>query len=228
MTQFSEIPSTLLSQVESWGYLLLPASHPESPGYSGLLVAMRTTPTGKHFDPENLHVHVIGTQGRLENMSFDRTPVFSTEQRVTAGEVKITDRYNKAAEFFSFGGWLEAAKSPQETIYSLRSSAPIIFLTPRVDTPSDQLVSEVQVQLNALRAQWGIHEAEFEQRLASISPRNLYEAALRSLLQKYARSHALHDTFAPFHKLLTREAEWLEAHDAWSANGQTLEQLFAR
>lgn len=222
-----EIPRTLISQVENWGYLLLPPSHPESPGYSGLLVAMRPMPTSKHFDPELLHLHVVSTQGRPEGMSFHRAPPFKTEQRVTVCEVKLSDRYNKAVEFFTFGGWLETAEYADETIFSLRSSAPIIFLTPRVDTPSDQLVSEVQVQLNMLRAEWGAREAEFERRLAGLSPRVLYEAALRSLLEKYGHSHALHDTFAPFYRLLTREAEWLRTHDAWTDSGQTLEQLFA-
>ena len=104
----------------------------------------------------------------------------------------------------------------------------IIFLTPQVDTPSDKLVSEVQVQLNALRAEWGAREAEFERRLAGLSPRVLYEAALRSLLEKYGHSPALQETFAPFYRLLTREAEWLKTHNAWNDNGQSLEQVFAR
>jgi hypothetical protein len=228
MSQHNEIPSTLISQVENWGYILLPPSHPESPGYTGLLVAMRPAPTGKHFDPENLHLHAVTIQNKIEGMTFDRNPTFTTEQRIIVGEIKIADRYNKVVEFFTFGGWLESAKYAQETIYSFRSSAPIMFLTPRVDTPSDQLVSEVQVQLNALRAQWGVHETEFDQRLISISPRNLYEAALRSLLAKYGKSHALHDSFVRFYKLLTREVEWLKMHDSWSASGQTLEEMFAR
>ncbi len=224
----TKIPHTLVSQVENWGYLLLPPSHPESPGYSGLLIAMRSTPTGKHFDPELLHLHVVGARGRPEEMSFHRLPSFKTEQRVTVSEIKLSDRSGKAVEFFTFGGWFEAAEYAEETIFSLRSSAPIIFLTPQVDTPSDQLVSEVQVQLNALRAEWGAREAEFERRLAGLSPRVLYEAALRSLLEKYGHSPALQETFAPFYRLLTREAEWLKTHNAWNDNGQSLEQVFAR
>ena len=223
----NEIPQTFLAQVDNWGYLPLPPTHPESPGYTGLLIAMRPVPTGKHFDPEYLHLHIVNTQGRPEQISFTRSPEFTSEQRVTLCEIKITDRYNKAVEFFSFGGWLENAKYAQETIYSLRSSAPIIFLTPHAETAADQLVSEVQVQLNALRALWGENEAGFERRLASLSPRVLYEATLRSLLLKYGHSHSLHDTFAAFYKMLTREAEWLKTHDGWNENGQTLEQLFA-
>ncbi len=221
----TEIPPSLVAHVENLGYFLLPPSHPESPGYTGLLIAMRPTPTGKHFDPETLRVHLFNTQNKFEIISLDRSPAFATEQRVVVGEIKLADRYNKVAEFFTFGGWLEAAKYAQETIYSLRSSAPIVPLTPYIDTPSEQLVSEVQVQLNMLRGQWGVREAEFEQRLGAISPRSLYEAALRSLMDKYAHSHALHDTFAAFYKLLTREVEWLKTHDGWTENGQTLEQL---
>jgi hypothetical protein len=222
----TEIPRTLIHQVENWGYFLLPPSHPASPGYTGLLVVMRQTPTGKHFDPETLHLHIVGADGKPEVMSYDLAPAFSTAQRVTVCEIKLTDRLNKAVEFFTFGGFLEVLTLAEETIYSLRSPAPIIFLTPVVDTPSDQLVSEVQVQLNALRAQWGARESEFEQRLDATSPQVLYEAALHSLLEKYAHSHALHDTFAPFYKMLTQEADWLKTNNAWDDAGATLEQLF--
>lgn len=223
-----EIPRTLIHQVENWGYFLLPPSHPASPGYTGLLVAMRQKPTGKHFDPETLHLHIVGADGKPEIMAYDRDPAFSTAQRVTVCEIKLTDRLNKAVEFFTFGGFLEVLTLAEETIYSLRSPAPIIFLTPRVDTPSDQLVSEVQVQLNALRAQWGTHESAFEQRLAATPPQALYEATLHSLLEKYRRSHALHDTFMPFYKMLTQETEWLKTHNGWNNAGPTLEQLFRK
>lgn len=222
-----ELSRTLIAQVENWGYFLLPPSHPESPGYTGLLVAMRATPTGKHFDPETLHLHIVGAQDGPEAASFDRHPAFTITQRVTVCEIKLTDRLNKVVEFFTFGGSLETLPLAEETIYSLRSPAPIFFLTPVVDTPSDQLVSEVQVQLNLLRAQWGARENEFEQRLAAVPPQTLYHAALRSLLEKYARSHALHVTFAPFYKLLVQETEWLKTHNGWNEAGPTLEQLFA-
>lgn len=221
-----EIPRTLIAQVENWGYFLLPPSHPASPGYTGLLVAMRATPTGKHFDPETLHLHIVGAHGRPEAVSFIRNSEFGVTQRVAVGEIKLTDRRSKAIEFFTFGGSLEALALEEETVYSVRSLAPILFLTPLVDTPSDQLVSEVQVQLNALRAKWGAREIEFEQRLAAIPPQNLYDAALHSLLEKYANSHALHDTFAPFYKMLTQETEWLKTNGMWNGAGLTLEQLF--
>jgi hypothetical protein len=32
---------SLLGLMKDWGYYLLPRSHPDSPGYSGLLVAIR-------------------------------------------------------------------------------------------------------------------------------------------------------------------------------------------
>jgi hypothetical protein len=40
--------------MENQGYYLLPKFHPHSPGYTGLLVAIRERPTGMHFDPESI------------------------------------------------------------------------------------------------------------------------------------------------------------------------------
>jgi hypothetical protein len=224
-----EIPRTLIAQVENWGYFLLPPSHPESPGYTGLLVAIRRAPTGKHFDPEKLHLLVVTAQGNPEAVTLERTPASTLAHRVCLGQVLLTDRRDKRAEFFTFGGSLEMAELADETVYSLRSPAPILPLTRDLESLPDQFVSEVQVQLNTLRMQWSAQaEGVFDKRLASIEPQRLYGAALRSLSEKYTHAPALRDTYPAFYKMLTREIEWLQAHGMWDAHAPTLEQLFAR
>jgi hypothetical protein len=224
-----EIPRTLIAQVENWGYFLLPPPHPASPGYTGLLVAIRSTPSGKHFDPEKLHLPVVTAQGNPEMVTLERAPASTLAHRVRMGEVLLTDRRDRRAEFFTFGGSLETAELADETVYSLRSPAPILLLTRDLESLPDQFVSEVQVELNTLRMQ-GHAQAEsvFDKRLASIAPQILYGAALRTLSEKYAHAHALHETYPAFYKMLTREIEWLQAHDMWDAQTPTLEQLFAR
>ena len=44
----------LAKLIKGRGFSLLPPPHPGSPGYSGLLVAIRKQPTGERFDPERL------------------------------------------------------------------------------------------------------------------------------------------------------------------------------
>ncbi|MFQ5814516.1 MAG: hypothetical protein ACE5I2_15160 [Anaerolineae bacterium] len=41
----------------------------------------------------------------------------------------IRDRVDKVVGFFTYGGWLESISVPGETVYSLRSPAPILELT---------------------------------------------------------------------------------------------------
>lgn len=220
-----EIPRTLIAQVENWGYFLLPPSHPDSPGYTGLLVAIRRAPTNKHFDPETLRLHVVTAQGRPEAVTLDRKPNSPFAHRVCLGETLITDRFGKRVEFFIFGGSLEVAELADETIYSLRSSAPILQLTRDLESLSDHLASQAQVELNELRSLWRADDA-FDKRLASIEPQVLYRALLRALREKFSNAPALHETYPAFYKMLTQEIEWHQEHGARDEDAPTLEQLF--
>lgn len=218
------LPSPVLD-VDDWGYSLLPPSHRASPGAAGLVVTIRAKPTGKHFDPERIMLHTLGVQNKPERLTLERKPPQTMNSRVCMGDVTLVDRLNKSVEFFTFGGCMEFAQQPDETIYTLRSPAPILQLFPDMENIQDQFVSEVELELSALHARCGAHDGEFERHLAGLDAESLYGALLRELWRKYSSSKPLQATFPHLYKMLAHEVEWLEQNSAWREWGPSLDDV---
>jgi hypothetical protein len=75
---------SILHRMEHWGYYLLPKSHRESPGYTGLLVAIRETPTREHFDPESIRLRII-EEGKETSWATFRSDLFTEVARTDTG-----------------------------------------------------------------------------------------------------------------------------------------------
>ena len=56
--------------MENWGYYLLPKSHWNSPGYTGLLVAIRADPSRMHYDPQSIRLRLRDKHGEATWMTF--------------------------------------------------------------------------------------------------------------------------------------------------------------
>jgi hypothetical protein len=99
-------------------------------GDSHLLIALRTTPTLRHFDPEA--VAYYGPCGATAAvMTIDRSNAGGTsdgaERRVLWGHVHVFDRIPVQNRFLTFGGELRSATVVDElTVLDLRSPAPIV------------------------------------------------------------------------------------------------------
>lgn len=219
--------SSLLRQVASWGYYLLPRSHPHSPGHPGLLIAIRQTPTEMHFDPETVQLHLCGSDGGSEAVTLTLTSSLPGSSRVCPGMVSLHDRVDKRADFFVFGGSLEASFHPGETVYALRSPAPILAVTEDSRTISGQLACETQAKLAGIQSRWGAYDKAFEQRLAQVDPVELYQASLHSILQRYEKAPALRQSFPGFYTALSHEKQWLAQAQQWPAHPVGLDELLA-
>jgi hypothetical protein len=222
---------SILQFMEKWGYYLLPKSHPDSPGYTGLLVAIRKQPTEKHFDPQTMRLrlrdkHNEATWTTLGLHSPVELPIKGS-LHACPGEVILRDRTDKRANFFTFGGSLETASVPGETVYSLRSPALILQLTDDSESIPDQLASETEALTSELQARWGSDEAGFARRLAQVDPLQFYLATLRSLLARYEQDHSLQEAFHEFYLALRNEKRWLEERRQWPATFPTLRELLA-
>jgi hypothetical protein len=97
----------MVHMVENWGYYLLPRSLPSSPGYTGLLVAIRETPTETHFDPETIRLQVCDENGVATYITLGSKSPFQRSGQVCPGQVVLRDRVNKRPNFFVFGGSLD-------------------------------------------------------------------------------------------------------------------------
>lgn len=217
----------LSSQMEPWGYYLLPKAHHDSPGYSGLQVAMREPPTKQHFDPEKLHVRLCNEENLATWYSLKRqTPAFGLS-RVCPGRVVLQDRFNKQIHFFTFGGSLETTATSDETVYALHSPAPILELSKNLTNIPDQLDNEVEAMMAQIEAAWGANDAGFAERLAQVQPQSFYQACLHTILDHYYRVHSLRDAWPRFYRALTREKEWLQATGQWPPQPPLLLDLLA-
>jgi hypothetical protein len=221
----------ILHLMENWGYYLLPKSHPDSPGYTGLLVAIRKQPTEKHFDPQAVRLRLRDKYGEARwttlRLYSPRELPIEASLHVCPGEVMLRDRTGKRENFFVFGGSLEAVHVPSETVYSFRSPAPMLRLSGDPGSVPDQLFSETEALIGELQARWGSDEEGFSHRLAQVDPLQLYVATLETILAHYEQDDTLQESFQEFYLALRSEKGWLIERGRWPITPSRLEELLA-
>jgi hypothetical protein len=214
-------------EMKDRGYHLLRQAHPYSPGYTGLRIAVRAKPTKLYFDPELVRLRLCDKFGSASWTILELGPPDGGTRHVCPGRVILRDRLDKRVHFFTFGGSLEVAIAPGETVYSLHSPAPILELTEPEETIPDQLACETEGLMGELQAGWGSNDAGFARRLAQVDPLQFYLASLHSILLRYSQSRALQECFDDLYDTLLREREWLVRVGQWPASLLTLDRLLA-
>ena len=218
--------TSLVDQVENWGFYVLPKSHPNSPGHSGLLVAIRETPTRMHFDPETVCLQTVNQDGSPHWRTYRIGPPLARSVRVCPTDVRVFDRLSKEIEFFTFGGSLDSVSVPGETVYSLRSPVPVLQLTNMSGSLPNQLASETEALVAELRAKEA-DEQDFTRRLSRVDPFQFYVATLRTILASYRRSPSLRESFKDLYTMLLEEEFWLEAAFDLSSEPSSVKQLLS-
>ena len=218
---------SLLELMKDWGYYLLPQSHRDSLGYTGVLVAIREQPTGRHFDPKMLYLPLRDVTGvaKWTKLSWSSPPTDSNH--VCPGRVILSDRFDKRIEFFTFGGSLEVTSGPGKMVYSLCSPALVLELTTQQETIPDQLACETESLMGRVKARWGLDDIGFNRRLAEVDPLQFYLASLQSIILQYERAPTLEEVYHECRDALLREKEWLVAKDLWPVDTLRLESLLA-
>jgi hypothetical protein len=207
--------SEVLSRMQYSGYELLAAPHTRSPGFGGLLVAIRAAPTLAHFDPEIIRLCLIDPASNPYTTTLQLTSHLSGPQRVGPGRVVVSDRLNKRLGYFIYGGMVEAICVSRQTIYQITSPAPLFVLNRSTwDELGEQLAVETEALFARLSAAWRTDHAGFRRRLAQTEPLMLYAATLRSLHLLYSRSQALRRMFPRLFDVIRAEERWV------SSNGQ--------
>jgi hypothetical protein len=213
--------------MKNWGYYPLAKPHPGSPGHTGLLVAIRKEPTGKHFDPQMLHLRLRDEYGGAEWKTLSWLSPLEGVGHACPGTITLQDRLGKLVEFFTFGGSLGMTSGPGEMIYSLHSPAPVLELTAQEETFPDQLAIETEEQLGKIEVKWGKDEKGFSRRLAEVDSLQFYLATLGSILRHYEQVDILEKAHREFFAALRREREWLVQKRLWPAKPLALEDLLA-
>ena len=215
----------LIRYMQRWGFDINDQPHPHSPGYGRLVVAMRRIPTEEHYDPESIHLQLVGPQGYALRHTIQMEPTL-VSNKVAPGRLELTDRVNERLGFFPYGATVDTGRTEDETVVEIRSPAPILELRGSLDESiSEQLVSETEALWAKVRAQWGTDDAGFMRRLSAVPPDVLYATTIHSLLAYYRDSSILRQTFPQFYSMLRREDEWLTSHGIAATAPQSLEQI---
>lgn len=218
---------SLLHKLETWGYYALPRPHESSPGHTGLLILLRHQPSGHHFDPQSIHIRLQNWDNIPHWTTLEAGTAFQQSRRVHPGKVTVQEIDGDKAEFFTFGGKLEAEALPREVIYSLRSSAPVLALTKERETAVDQLAAETQALFAKIEAHHGWREQTLLENALRYSPEQLYLSVLTSLWRQDEEAIILRQSHPALSHLLKGERAWFMDNGLWSDKQPTLAALFA-
>ncbi len=120
-------PEAACSLLAELGFRLI---EPANGDDSHLLIALRSEPTLRHFDPESIAFYVPADAGAtlttIDQDSLRRGPA-SAERKVVWGHVHVVDRVPVENRFLTFGGELRVARvDPSLTVVDMRSPAPLV------------------------------------------------------------------------------------------------------
>ena len=164
------------------GFVLRDGSLPGTVPGPRLLVALRPTPTLRHFDPEEATFWAFdgarGTLATIRRGDVGSGPALPAERPFSWGRIRIADRVPVSNQFLSFGGTLRAARTPDDTlVLAFTSPAPILRWSGHsqlVDRFADELGSFFGRLMVPVDFQDGA-----EARIGEASPEGLYAAAVR-------------------------------------------------
>ncbi len=146
----------------------------------------RSTPTGRHFDPEQALVPVLSNAGDLETLKIDHPWAGQSDYRVLPGRLILHDQLGKTVEAFSFGGDLRIVNSEALTTCTLASNAPILNLASG-HMVAEALAEEIEILLAELDIRFAQNPDVFHQKQAALDPMDLYTACLFTLQKKFKR-----------------------------------------
>jgi hypothetical protein len=222
--------ATRLNKLENLGFFTLPPRHEHCIGYTGLLILMRHKPTNQQvtIDPRTIHMRLLDWDGKAHLTTFKNTTPFPMSRIVCPGKITIQDQAGQHFSFFVFGGSLEAHdETPDEKVYTLHSTAPILELTARKTTSANLFANEVEALWAELQMSWGLNDENFWRQLTKVHPFHLYAASLTAVLNRYDQASSLNPSlrWQALRNALQLEQSWLQSVGQWPEPTPTLNKL---
>jgi hypothetical protein len=117
-------PVTAAPRLTNLGFLSK-SDLPDRPGPAYLLVALRPSPTLRHFDPERVE-YWCSVGGRGAPRQLTRHSILPIDIEFSWGRIRIVDRFGTKNEYLTFGGRLRAELVDDVVIAVFSSPAPIL------------------------------------------------------------------------------------------------------
>ena len=174
-------PITAAPRLANLGFLSS-SDLPDRPGPAYLLVALRASPTFRHFDPEQVE-YWCSVGGRGAPQFLTRHSALPIDIEFSWGRIRIVDRLGVTNEYLTFGGRLRAASVDDVVIAVFSSPAPILRRgghSQGWDEGAESLGAFFGRLLLAVDYAPG-----FEARAASASPVARYAAFVSDLVSRY-------------------------------------------
>ena len=213
-------PASASGLLANWGFLAEP-DLPDRPGPAWLLVAMRSVPTLRHFDPEVVEFWVSERdRGRHATITHETT--MPLERPFSWGLIRVVDRLKVSNEYLTFGGDLTSDAVDDAVVAVFTSPAPLLRRgghSQAWDPPAEWLGAFFGRLLLAVD-----YEPGFEALVAAAEPLARYAAFVADSAGRYRASSARRLDQPDMWALIEAEERRLRrAHpEAWAAGDQLL------
>jgi hypothetical protein len=210
-------------RLADWGFLADP-DLPDRPGPASLVVALRPTPTLRHYDPEVVAFWANDHERGAIREITRRTPM-PRALDFSWGEIRIVDRLGESNEYLGFGGRCDAGLVGDAVIVSFTSPAPLLRRGGH-SQGWDEGADAVGAFFGRLLVTVD-YVPGFEAELAAASPLARYAAFLRDASARYRRVRLLTGVESPFAALVRAEVPRLtDDHPVeWRDGGRILERV---
>ena len=208
-------------RLADWGFLANP-DLPDQAGPGYLLVAIRSEPTLRHYDPESVEYWATDG-GRGARRTLQRTTAMPVAAPFSWGRITVVDRLGVSNEWLTFGGTLTADEIDGTVYASFVSPAPLLRRgghSQGWDPGAENLGAFFGRLMVAIDYAPG-----FERAAASATPLTRYAAFLAELDLRFARSAGLRTTDPRLWHLISHESERMRRlhPDDWAAGEGLLE-----
>jgi hypothetical protein len=194
---------------------------------SHLLVAIRPSPTMKHFDPETIDYWVC-QEGRGVAARLDRESRYPVTSEFAWGQIALTDRLGVTNQFLSFGGTARAAIAPDASVLvDFSSHAPIVRGSGHSQS-IDPLGPEVGAFFGRIKVPIDFVPGA-EALLGKAAPRTLYCAFVQNVRERLIQARTLREANRWLADWSSHESQRMEgsAPDHWKAATELRRQLAA-
>ena len=182
-------------------------------------------PTGMHFDPHQVDFPVGDPGSGIINLSLFH-PTGQERYNICVGRIAMINRAGKRMEAFSFGGALETETRQDHSFCCVTSSVPILDLAGLPDNET-ALINEIEKLLARQRADWQGDDLGYEQRLAGISPQELFTALVSELREQLQEIPSMNrgQSFWELQSTLRKVVKFVEPDGELPAGSPTLKVL---
>ncbi|HEV8403192.1 MAG TPA: hypothetical protein VGQ31_09170 [Candidatus Limnocylindrales bacterium] len=221
---FTVRATEVVGRVDHWGFVAHP-DLPDGPGPAFLLVALRPSPTLRHYDPEAID-YWVAKGGRGQRRTLTHTTRMPLSEDYSWGPIRLVDRLGVSNEYLTFGGRLDAASIDDVVVVAFSSPAPLLRRgghSQGWDAGADAIGGFFARMMVAIDFEPG-----FEASFAEAGPMTRYAAFVRDSLQRLAVA-TLGPVDDDLRRLLRHEATRLKTSCAaeWAAAGALLESASA-